>query len=679
MKKYFVFVCLSLMSFASFAQSQISVKAVSASSVYPSDGSSYYPKYAIDKNNNTAWFPRRTDKANRGEWIKFEFERPSAVKYVKIINGWARKSSDWRRNSRVQTATITLSSGTTKEIVLKDTMSVQEFELPIEASDWITLTINDIYAGNRWNHEAGITQVSFYSGSQQESAEAMQIALVKKAKMEKENAAHLKQLRQSIDKALSTETYVEFLDTVTTLYANESSKEGQAIISRFTKKSIADTQVKFATSPMDLNAAFDIYQKSIFYSKFEKDINALLILSYEQQLAAIESAATSTKYLELYESYSAKNSKGILDLNPLISRALALDLQSVSNDMKIDIAKPMLAKYSAKPLTSSQQEALQQLLSAVIKTSIANVSSDTALPELLSTFDTFELSKRNKKLINESVFERTGIIYRDTFREGKIGERYVPALSNTHSYNKTRYINGVAINETEFENYTTGGYDESRYGFVAVYQFFNESATSYLVDVEITATIKSTEYKTKSSWSGDDKRVSVDSRNKIVQRNSYFLKAGQELKDQLVVGEEIPDDFLIRVRKITPVDATWIDNLAIAQDGDDIALTLSYFKDAKAIYWQPAIAANFARLSYMKLSSNITVDNKFDKDFKSPVKLEFVNQNDYPLNIEFSSNFKDGDNTLFLKANAKTAISLTAFGKREDKLEVTIEMLEPSL
>jgi hypothetical protein len=678
MNRFLVFVCFSLFSSVLLAQTPVTVKTVTASSIYPTDSSSYYPKFAIDKNSDTAWFPERTDKANRGEWIKFEFEKASAVKYIKIINGWTLSDRSWNRNSRLKTATITLSSGTSKTITLKDTKSVQQFELPLEESEWIKLTVGDVYTGRRWNQEVGITQVSFYAGNQEDSARAKQEAKVRKAKLAKEEAAHLKELKVSLSSAYASQKSSEFMDSLTKMMKSEKFSKGKTLISSYAEKSISDSKLKFATSPDDLLTAYNTYQKSIFYSTYKKKVDELLSLAYEQQLSMLETSPSSAKYIALYQSYIAKNNK-LLNLSPLVSKALDLDLQAVNGDIATEEVQSMLTKYTSIKMYSLQQDKLHQLLSAAIKSSIANLKDDADLPSLLATFDKFDLTLSNKKTINESIFERAGISYRETFREGKIGERYVPSLSNTHSYNKTRYINGVAINETEFENYTTGGYDESRYGFVSVYQFFNETNTSYLVDVEITATTKNTEYKTKSSWSGDDTRVSVNKKNKLIQRNSYFLKAKEELKDQLVVGEEIPDDFLIRVIKITPVDASWIDNLAIAQEGDDLSLTFNYFKDPKAIYWQPTIAANFARLSYMNLSTKISVGPKFDSDFKSPVKIEFVNENDFPIDVRFSSNFKNGDNNIFLKANSKSTVSMTAFGKREDSLVVTIEMLEPWL
>ncbi len=133
---------------------------VTASSVYPADRSTYYPEHTIDNDAATAWFPQRTDKTNKGQWIKFEFEQPVKLDSVAIVNGWVKSDQLWSYNSRVRQLLVTYSNGSEKTINLSDVKTPQWFSLPEYETEWIQLTIVDSYTGN--TIEAGITDVGFY-------------------------------------------------------------------------------------------------------------------------------------------------------------------------------------------------------------------------------------------------------------------------------------------------------------------------------------------------------------------------------------------------------------------------------------------------------------------------------------------------------------------------------------
>jgi outer membrane protein OmpA-like peptidoglycan-associated protein len=133
---------------------------VTASSVYPADRSTYYPEHTIDNDAATAWFPKRTDKTNQGQWLKFEFEQAVKLDSVAIVNGWVKSDQLWSYNSRVRQLLITFSNGSEQTINLSDVKTPQWFGLPEYETEWIQLTIIDSYTGNTL--EAGITDVGFY-------------------------------------------------------------------------------------------------------------------------------------------------------------------------------------------------------------------------------------------------------------------------------------------------------------------------------------------------------------------------------------------------------------------------------------------------------------------------------------------------------------------------------------
>lgn len=143
------------------ASELMSIKRVSASSQYPADRSSYYPSNAVDADNSTAWFPKRTQKANKGEWIMFEFDKHYKIQNLSIINGWIKNNRVFNLNSRIKNAFVELSNGTKVKIELQDVKIKQVIDLGGVSTKSIKIIIDDIYPGNKWNQEAGITDVYF--------------------------------------------------------------------------------------------------------------------------------------------------------------------------------------------------------------------------------------------------------------------------------------------------------------------------------------------------------------------------------------------------------------------------------------------------------------------------------------------------------------------------------------
>lgn len=143
------------------SSTRIDVTKVEASSQYPNDSATYHPENAIDGDSSTAWFPQRTERANKGEWIKFYFDgKPTLEKFV-ITNGWVKSDAVWRGNSRIAKARLTFSDGSDRVVTLFDVKKPIEIDLKNKATEWMQLTIETIYAGQDWNTESGITDVVF--------------------------------------------------------------------------------------------------------------------------------------------------------------------------------------------------------------------------------------------------------------------------------------------------------------------------------------------------------------------------------------------------------------------------------------------------------------------------------------------------------------------------------------
>ncbi|GGW76219.1 discoidin domain-containing protein [Alteromonas halophila] len=687
MRSIIVALNLLLLSPTLWADTSITIKRVSASSIYPADSASYEPENAIDNKNSTAWFPNRTSAANKGEWIKFEFAKPSLVSGIRITNGWLHSKRMWRHNSRIKTATVTLSSGVTEYISLDDKMTPQTLSLPVSEASWVKLTIDEIYPGNRWNQESGLTQVDVLGTTKEalriaalrkeKEAEQARIAQLSASKKAKEKTDYLARLKSALQRKSTELDYVEFLAEASDAYKSEVYPEAKELISQQVSNTI-QTQLNTYAAAEDseqLMRVFDQSRDTVFEKQNHDLLGKVFTTAAELDLAKARQEHSSDQLLAIFTGYGAYYKE-----NPfyhLVDDALEIDETLIAQDAGEEKGVSLLDKYASQPLKSYQKAKIQKLLGQLIKQKLAQAKNSDELASALDAFSQFDLNMANKKQVNESILAQSGIQYRETFREGKIGERYVPVISRSESYNETRYINGVAINETKFNDYTTGGYDESRYGFTAVYQFFNESEKTYLVDVEISATISNTEYKKQSSWSGPDKNVEVKKRNLLVKKITYVLKAGSEIKDQIIVGEKKPNDFLVSVVNITPMDRDWFDKLSTAMEGSDIGVISQFFFDEKAKYWKPDLAANFARQAYMNLDTTLSTGDKFDRDFKSPVQLTLSNRNAMALKLTYTTNFSNDSRTVVIDGNSELTESLMAFGRSEDDLELTIEMLEP--
>lgn len=224
MKRITLVIALCCLPFITLAQQvkELTVTSAQASSQYPAEGRvKYDPGQAIDHNNKTAWFPQRTSRANKGEWIKLDLQQLSDIKEIKIINGWIESLRNWQHNSRVKTATITTSSGFSQQITLEDTRKVQRFTINAPESDWIKLTIDEIYQGNSWNQESGITQFTVV-GISAEERHALQLAEEKHAAQQQLQAEEKKQ-REARQRALQLAHYKDIEKEVAALHTMDNN------------------------------------------------------------------------------------------------------------------------------------------------------------------------------------------------------------------------------------------------------------------------------------------------------------------------------------------------------------------------------------------------------------------------------------------------------------------------
>ncbi len=270
---------------------------------------------------------------------------------------------------------------------------------------------------------------------------------------------------------------------------------------------------------------------------------------------------------------------------------------------------------------------------------------------------------------NKSLLKEKNITLRHTFNQGIIGKDYVPPVTGSYNAGKKYKVGDIEIQEEDYREYVReGGYSKDVEGYTAVYQIINESPDYQLVEVDISCTGKFSDIKRRSwlsqlaNWTASNYKTDVEQKD-IQQNVTYILKPNASLKDQIIVGEDQPIDFILTIPKIVTVDKVWVDQLDLAISGDDRKLVDLYMNDSKASAWHKKITANKNRIiknlanefsqnniNNINASIKIVDDLLFDKDFDSEVDLIIKNLGDIPLMVSYSCPFK----TETVKVDANT-------------------------
>lgn len=171
---YCVSCCVLALPFIALAdgavERRLHIGAASASSFLWNDWNkfqqNYHPSYVGDGDPKSAWVEGAKDQGV-GEWIKLpvsKLEGTSSVR-LRIQNGYQRTKKLYALNSRIKTATVTLSpSGIEKRVKLKDQLGWQTIEIkqpPGELSA-ITFRIEGVYPGTRFT-DTCVSDIEIYA------------------------------------------------------------------------------------------------------------------------------------------------------------------------------------------------------------------------------------------------------------------------------------------------------------------------------------------------------------------------------------------------------------------------------------------------------------------------------------------------------------------------------------
>lgn len=151
-----------------YVQPVFSMITASRKTTATSNNRAYGANLAYDKQTDTAW----NVPGGVGEWIELSGETDQKIKGIRILNGYTKYSPDYGMwiyyaNSRPKDITITFSDGTYLTYTLQDIFQAGSYDYQTidfgetKITKSIRITVNSIYAGNKWN-DCCISEIEAY-------------------------------------------------------------------------------------------------------------------------------------------------------------------------------------------------------------------------------------------------------------------------------------------------------------------------------------------------------------------------------------------------------------------------------------------------------------------------------------------------------------------------------------
>jgi hypothetical protein len=135
-----------------------SITASASSEHAPDRGITYSPRNTLDGNENTAW---NSSGSGQGDWLRYEFDRPSRIRAMEIVNGYAKDPEIFKRNNRLRVVRIVTDDGSFTR-TLRDTLDSQRVTGPFRVTQFVRIEIQSLYQGTDSTiRNAAVTEVSF--------------------------------------------------------------------------------------------------------------------------------------------------------------------------------------------------------------------------------------------------------------------------------------------------------------------------------------------------------------------------------------------------------------------------------------------------------------------------------------------------------------------------------------
>lgn len=290
---------------------------------------------------------------------------------------------------------------------------------------------------------------------------------------------------------------------------------------------------------------------------------------------------------------------------------------------------------------------------------------------------TKDLEEENKQVAK--YLEGFGIVYRTDHIYGKIGEDYVPAYYKTYNEGQKFLVNGQELEIVEKkEKIASGGYNKEVKGFNIIYQLINTSKTNYLISFKITGTSEMSDIvKDKGFFKYQQYKTALNTSD-FEYSKTIILTPSESFKDRVMVGINLPDDFLLTVNELKVISNEWLQSLVNAISGGNIAKAKEFAKNELAKkYYSEQINENLKKRlleSYFKFItiSIVPEDNTlFDPDFDSDVIITISNLSSENLKVVYKTPFSS-DNTLTVNAKSSFKMKSKSKGFSKNQLVGTV-------
>ena len=299
--------------------------------------------------------------------------------------------------------------------------------------------------------------------------------------------------------------------------------------------------------------------------------------------------------------------------------------------------------------------------------------------------------RKNLNNINEKNIKDLGlknILYRSEFKFGKIGEDYVPAITSFYNAGKTYIVNGVEIQEKDYQSKVEkGGNSQDIQGYTAVFQIINKSTKNYLIDFSINGTSKMTDIIRNKKWFSFNDYETKEIFTDFDYNNTILLKPDENFKGQVIAGVEIPSNYAILTNNIIEVSTNWIESLQQAVNGNNLQLSRKILNDPIVQkYYRKNVQLNIDRLEKVenklftessKKLFTITISPKdnalFDEDFESEIVIKISNNSLFKSQLTATSPF--GLISEIIEPQKTIYVSKTIKGVKKENLKATIEII----
>lgn len=298
------------------------------------------------------------------------------------------------------------------------------------------------------------------------------------------------------------------------------------------------------------------YVRCIRGKKYNSQNDLLTVIKnkYAYFFEIAQKINTEEAYIKYITNYSENH-------NSNISKAKAKIFELTKKANTLEAYERYIAKH-AKSNKTYTAEARDRIFEFIQKKNTV---------EAYSHFVKMYPKATQREIAIKKIFELSKLKVRFTYKEGKIGERYVPTseYSSSNPDTTTTYINGKSYTSTTYNSSssTSGGYNSDVYGFKYLYDIINRSEDYYIIEVRAdwTGTYKKyTSYRT-GAWGGGDKRHKlVDSKKASKYFETFILAPGDVFKDQFEVGEKEPSDLELKLVKVKKLEKNYFEGLVKA-------------------------------------------------------------------------------------------------------------------